>query len=109
LNKNISEAFGSLELKKGQSIWTRWWYRWRDTVHGYMFLSPFLLFYAIFSVCPIIAGFIISLFNWDLVGTNISFKWFDNYKSITNLDITKGHAALVLPPLSVTTVTLHLG
>lgn len=50
----------------------------RDTFAGYAFLLPFLAVYAVFSLYPMIQGFIISFFKWNITGAKV-FIGFDNY------------------------------
>ena len=50
----------------------------RDTFTGYAFLFPFLAIYAVFNLYPMIQGFIISFFKWNITGTK-TFIAFDNY------------------------------
>lgn len=59
---------------------TQWWRRARDTVHGYLFIAPFFLFYIVFRIYPIIQGFYISLHRWELVGTGIVYMGLENYR-----------------------------
>lgn len=67
--------------------WERWWRSTRDTVQGYLFLAPFLFFYAVFLIWPLIQGFWISLHNWELIGTNISFIGLNNYARLLSDNI----------------------
>lgn len=50
----------------------------RDTFAGYAFLFPFLAIYAVLNLYPMIQGFIISFFKWNITGTK-TFIAFDNY------------------------------
>ena len=50
----------------------------RDTFAGYAFLFPFLAIYAVFNLYPMIQGFIISFFKWNITDTK-TFIAFDNY------------------------------
>jgi multiple sugar transport system permease protein len=52
---------------------------WRDTRTALLFISPFLLFYVVLKLWPIIHGFWISLHRWEIIGTNITFIGADNY------------------------------
>jgi multiple sugar transport system permease protein len=54
----------------------------RDTISGYLFLAPFLFFYFLLKLLPIINGFWISLHRWETIGTNISFIGLGNYQRI---------------------------
>lgn len=52
-----------------------------DAAWGYALLIPFMLFYACFTLYPMIQGFVISLCKWNLTGAK-TFIGFDNYVSI---------------------------
>jgi multiple sugar transport system permease protein len=54
----------------------------RDTISGYLFLAPFLVFYCLLKLWPIVNGFWISLHRWETIGTNISFIGLGNYQRI---------------------------
>jgi multiple sugar transport system permease protein len=54
----------------------------RDTVQGYLFIAPFLFFFAVFLVYPSIQGFWISLHRWTLLGANVSFVGLENYRRL---------------------------
>ena len=56
------------------------WRRAQDTIQGYGFLAPFLVFYLVFLIYPIFQGFWISLHRWELVGTDIQWIGLDNYR-----------------------------
>jgi multiple sugar transport system permease protein len=62
--------------------WERFWLRNRDTIQGYLFLSPQLLFYVIFLVVPIFYGAWIALHRWDVVGTTRVFTGLANFQRI---------------------------
>ena len=42
--------------------------RARESAAGYLFLAPFLLIYAIFNLYPMLQGFVISFFKWNITG-----------------------------------------
>ncbi|MFN2483680.1 MAG: carbohydrate ABC transporter permease [Candidatus Limnocylindria bacterium] len=58
------------------------WRRNRDTVAGWVFLTPFLVFYLVFLIYPVFQGFWISLHHWELVGTDIRWIGFENYRRL---------------------------
>jgi multiple sugar transport system permease protein len=62
--------------------WERFWLRNRDTIQGYLFLSPQLLFYIAFLVIPIFYGAWIALHRWDVVGTTRVFVGLSNFQRI---------------------------
>lgn len=51
----------------------------------YAFLSPYVLFYAVFGLFPIVFSFYVSLTSWDGIG-NKTFVGLDNYKFLFNPD-----------------------
>lgn len=51
-----------------ESLMARLRHRYGDTLEGYLFLSPFLVIYAVFLIYPMFRGFYISLHDWELVG-----------------------------------------
>ena len=50
-----------------------------DTFFGYLFLLPFLGFYLIFNLYPMVQGFIISLYKWNITGVK-TFLGPENYR-----------------------------
>ena len=54
----------------------------RDAVVGILFILPFLILYLVFTFLPILQGFWISLHNWDVIGTNITFVGALNYERL---------------------------
>lgn len=50
----------------------------KESLIGYMFLLPFLIFYAIFNLFPMVQGFIISFFKWNIT-SNKTFIGLANY------------------------------
>jgi multiple sugar transport system permease protein len=61
--------FGSLWRSSG----------WRDTRTALLFIGPFLLFYGLLKLWPIVHGLWISLHRWETIGTNINFIGLQNY------------------------------
>lgn len=53
--------------------------KFRETIAAYLFIAPFFILYAIFTLLPIFQSFWISLHNWEIVGTNIRFIGTQNY------------------------------
>lgn len=51
----------------------------RDRRHGWSFMAPFLAFFAVFLVWPLIYGLYMSFTGKSLTGANSSFIGFDNY------------------------------
>jgi multiple sugar transport system permease protein len=87
----------------------------RDTLHGYLFLAPFLFFYIVFLIGPIFAGFWISLHHWELVGTGIQWVGLQNYVRLladttffSSLTHTVYFVVLTGPPLILLALFLAL-
>lgn len=53
----------------------------RDKRDGLMFSLPFMIVFLVFMIFPLVFGFIISFFNWNILGTP-SFVGFNNYLSL---------------------------
>jgi len=54
----------------------------RDTVTAALFLAPFLVFYVLLKLWPIVYGFWISLHQWETIGTGIRFVGLQNYSRV---------------------------
>jgi len=63
-------------------------YRYRDTIDGYLFLLPFLIVYVLFLVYPLFRGIWISLHDWDLLIGKLDWVGFDNYVRMFTSDNT---------------------
>lgn len=61
--------------------------RRRDALTAIPFLAPFFIIFAIFKVIPIAWGFVLSLFDRDLLGLRSSFIGLKNYVSLLGDDI----------------------
>ena len=53
----------------------------RDTRDGILFSLPFMIVFALFMVYPLVFGFYISFFKWNILGTP-SFLGIQNYVDI---------------------------
>ncbi|MBE6904830.1 MAG: sugar ABC transporter permease [Ruminococcaceae bacterium] len=60
---------------------SRHFYKVKDSAIGYLFLLPFLLFYAVFSLYPMVQGFVISFFKWNITGAK-TFVGIANYAKL---------------------------
>jgi len=87
----------------------------RDAIVGILFILPFLILYLIFTFLPILQGFWISLHNWDVIGTNITFVGARNYERLwqdklfwSSLEHTLFFATLAGPGLVVMGLALAL-
>jgi multiple sugar transport system permease protein len=54
----------------------------RDGRAAFFFLAPFVVFYLLLKLYPIVYGFWISLHRWETIGTSVSFIGFQNYQRI---------------------------
>jgi multiple sugar transport system permease protein len=52
---------------------------WYDTLVGFAFILPFFVLYGAFVLLPILQGFRISLYAWDIIGSNSRFIGLGNY------------------------------
>ncbi|MCP3764827.1 sugar ABC transporter permease [Domibacillus sp. A3M-37] len=51
----------------------------KDTISGYLFISPFFILFGVFGVFPILYTAYISFFNWNILGTK-EFVGVQNYQ-----------------------------
>ncbi len=64
----------------------------QQTVTAFMFILPFGVLYAIFTVAPIFQTFYISLHKWEIMGTNIRYIGLRNFERLLTRD-TQFHQA----------------
>lgn len=60
--------------------------RARESAAGFLFLAPFLLVYAVFNLYPMIQGFIISFFKWNITSSKV-FVGLANYQALFKDDV----------------------
>jgi multiple sugar transport system permease protein len=63
--------------------------RWlREAALAYLFLLPTLIGLALFTVGPVVAGFVISFTNWNIL---LAPQWvgLDNYRALVSLDLPR--------------------
>ena len=83
--------------------------RSRAAVDGVLFLAPFLIVYAVFLLVPVLQAFLMSAFNWDLLGTVPTFIGGANYtRMLWGTDMTWSVAHLWLLRLVIAAVTAAL-
>ncbi len=83
--------------------------RTRNTIVGYLFLTPSLIGYVVFLAFPIVFSLIISFTNWDLISglKNIKFVGFDNFiKMYRDVNVTKALKNNII--FAVTTVPMTI-
>jgi multiple sugar transport system permease protein len=62
--------------------------RWRSMKRAlrrlplYGFIAPYLIFFGLFSIGPILYGFYMSLFHWQILATHQPFAGLDNYRKL---------------------------
>lgn len=54
----------------------------RENIAGMLFLLPYAIFFFLFRVYPIVSGFLISLFERDILGLENTFTGLNNYLEI---------------------------
>lgn len=64
----------------------------QQTVTAFMFILPFGVLYAIFTILPIFQTFWISLHRWEIMGTNIRYIGLRNFERLLTKD-TQFHQA----------------
>lgn len=69
-------AAAAAERRRKPSPWKRW--TRKETLAGYLFITPALVHSLIFIVLVVIVSFIVSLHRWDLITPPV-FVGFDNY------------------------------
>lgn len=106
----VSTSTSSIVLRMQQ-----WWRGTHDDLSAYLFLAPFLFFYIVFMIWPLIQGIWISLHSWTLIGTDVKFVGLDNYKRLlgdgvfwSSLWHTVFFVVLAVPPLVVLALTMAL-
>ena len=55
-----------------------------QTLAGYAFIAPYLIFFLVFSVGPALYGFYMSLFHWQILAKHQPFAGLDNYNHLVN-------------------------
>ena len=64
----------------------------QQTVTAFIFILPFGILYAIFTILPIFQTFYISLHKWEIMGTNIRYIGLKNFERLLTRD-TQFHQA----------------
>lgn len=91
----------------GHPVRSRRSYRVRDNATGYLFLAPFLLYFAVFLLLPMLMSFAISFTDWNLRSAP-EFVGIDNYVNLAtnttrypdfwpSLGVTLKYVALSVP------------
>ena len=94
--KTQNTKVGALERQKGITARRPWLtYHRKQKISGFLFVAPVLIYFAIFSVYPILKAFQVSFYEWDLVSP-MTYVGIENYRTIleTN-DSSKMHSRLL--------------
>ncbi|MFC0471773.1 carbohydrate ABC transporter permease [Halalkalibacter kiskunsagensis] len=59
------------------------WQLMKKNVHAYVLLLPFLLIYTIFTLFPVAQGFVVSFYDWQILGDK-TFVGLKNYIKVFN-------------------------
>lgn len=80
MSTSVKQATVVLPQLSAHERWTRWRYRHRQMLEGWLLLTPILLYYSIFFIFPVVANLYVSFTNWT--GVYDSPKWVGlaNYK-----------------------------
>lgn len=88
--------------------------RRRNLVTAFFFLIPFVIFYTVFTIWPVIQGAYVSLHKWGIMG-KINFTGFANYQKMfkdkffwESLGNTTKFVAITVPMLIVLAIILAL-
>lgn len=81
---------------------------WKDTMTGYLFLLPFLVFYLIFNLYPMFQGFLISFYKWNITGNKL-FIGLDNYLALAKDPVFGGALANTMGYVLISTPIFMLG
>lgn len=60
--------------------------KWQQTITAVMFIAPFAILYAIFTILPIFQTFWIALHRWEIMGTNIQYLGLRNFERLLTVD-----------------------
>ena len=74
----------------------------------YLFIAPWILGFLIFTIGPLIFSFVMSFFDWPIVGET-TFIGFDNYKNMFTNDKMFRHSLMVTVKFAVMFVPLYIG
>ena len=78
----------------------------REALFGFGMIGLSMLFVTVFTAIPIIASFVLSFFQWDVISPP-SFVGLDNYKRLST-DTTVIHSLLVTLLLGISIVVLQI-
>lgn len=79
----------------------------RETIAGYLFLSPAIVLYIAFIAAPLIGAIILSFFQWDLL-TPAKFVGFQNYRDLVHDDVAR-QSVINSFVFTFWSIVLHLG
>jgi multiple sugar transport system permease protein len=88
-----------------QRSWTK--RRLKQAIEGYLFISPWIIGFVLFTAGPILASFVLSFFRWSLIRPP-RLIWFDNYIVMFTKDPLFWQSLRVTVIYVVTAVPLQL-
>ncbi len=82
--------------------------RFKQALEGYLFISPWIIGFILFTAGPIVASFVLSFFRWSLIRPP-RLIWLDNYIEIFTRDPLFWQSLKVTLTYVVVAVPLQLG
>jgi ABC-type sugar transport system permease subunit len=79
----------------------------RETLAGYLFLSPAIILYVVFIAAPLVGAIILSLFQWDLL-TPAKFVGLHNYRDLLHDQVAR-QSVINSFIFTFWSIVLHLG
>jgi ABC-type sugar transport system permease subunit len=84
MNTSAKQVMVTLPSIAPRDKWTRWRYRHRQSLEGWLILTPILLYYSIFFIFPVVANLYVSFTSWTGVYDNPRWVGLANYKTYLN-------------------------
>ena len=97
-NVSVAPVHSSIPLKKKR--------QWGDVV-PYLFISPWIIGFLLFTLGPLIFSLVISFFDWPIVGPK-KFIGLDNYKTMFTDDPLFWHSLWVTVKFAILFVPLNI-
>ena len=61
--------------------------RWREAIAAYLFLAPYLVFFVVFLLGPVISAFVTAFVEWELLRGTYRFIGLENFQLILEDDL----------------------
>ncbi len=84
MSSSTNEMAISMPKTAAPSRWTRWRFRHRQAIEGWLILTPILLYYSIFFLFPIVANLYVSFTSWTGVYDSPRWVGLANYRVYLN-------------------------